>query len=127
MLVLWPKEFSIKEKISLGEISKKLTLDVLETVLQALNNKKIQKHDVQAILLDIVKGKPVNEAVKLEKQSNEELEKLENEIIKVIKEKPGLSINAYMGLIMAKFKGKIHCIFGNINISNYLSSPILMG
>ncbi|MBI2628896.1 Glu-tRNA(Gln) amidotransferase subunit GatE [Candidatus Pacearchaeota archaeon] len=107
MLVLWPKEISIKEKISLDEINKKLTLDVLETILQALNNKKIQKHDIQNILLDIVKSKSVSEAIKLEKQSNEELEKLENEIKRVIKEKPGLNINAYMGLIMAKFKGKV--------------------
>ncbi|MBS3092518.1 Glu-tRNA(Gln) amidotransferase subunit GatE [Candidatus Pacearchaeota archaeon] len=104
MLVLWPKEISIKEKISLDEINKKLTLDVLEIILQAINNKKIQKYDVQAVLLDIVKGKSVNEAIKLEKQSNEDLEK---EIIKIIKEKPGLNINAYMGLIMARFKGKV--------------------
>ncbi len=104
MLVLWPKEISAKEKISLDEINKKLTLDILETILQAINNKKIQKYDVQAVLLDIVKGKTISEAIKLEKQNDEELE---NEIIKIIKEKPGLNINAYMGLIMARFKGKV--------------------
>ncbi len=27
--------------------------------------------------------------------------------MKLIKEKPGLSVNAYMGLIMKEFKGKI--------------------
>jgi len=33
---------------------------------------------------------------------------LEEEILKIIKDKPGLSINAYMGLVMKKFKGKVN-------------------
>lgn len=105
MLVLWPKEFSVKEKISLNEIYNKLTLDILETILQALNNKKIQKQDIQNILLDVIKGKSIGEAIEIEKHDIKELEK---EIVKIIKEKPGLTINGYMGLIMAKFKGKIN-------------------
>ena len=32
---------------------------------------------------------------------------LEKEIKKILDQKPGLSISAYMGLVMAKFKGKI--------------------
>ena len=37
----------------------------------------------------------------------EDLHGMEGEIMKLIKEKPGLSVNAYMGLIMKEFKGKI--------------------
>ena len=35
------------------------------------------------------------------------MDKIEEEIMKIIKKKPGLSQNAYMGLIMKEFKGKI--------------------
>ena len=35
------------------------------------------------------------------------LDELEEEIAKIIKSKPGLTAKAYMGLVMAKFKGKI--------------------
>jgi Asp-tRNA(Asn)/Glu-tRNA(Gln) amidotransferase B subunit len=31
---------------------------------------------------------------------------IEEDIINIIKEKPGLSIGAYMGLLMKKYKGK---------------------
>jgi glutamyl-tRNA(Gln) amidotransferase subunit E len=37
----------------------------------------------------------------------EDSDKIEEKIIKLIKEKPGLSEKAYMGLIMGEFKGKI--------------------
>ena len=30
------------------------------------------------------------------------------EILKIIKSKPGLNVNAYMGLVMAEMKGKIN-------------------
>jgi Glu-tRNA(Gln) amidotransferase subunit E-like FAD-binding protein len=34
-------------------------------------------------------------------------EDLEKEIKKIIKEKPGLNASAYMGLLMAKYRGKV--------------------
>ena len=104
MLVLWPKEFAVKEKISINKIMGKLSLDVLEHVLLALNKKQIEKHDVQDILLDVVKGKTVEEAIKIEKVNLHEIEEF---VIKLVNEKPGLSIGGYMGLIMGKFKGKV--------------------
>src|SRR3989344_294932 len=104
MLVLWPKEFAVKEKISINKVMEKLSLDVLEHVLSALNKKQIEKHNIQDILLDVVKGKSVEEAIKIEKTSLHEIEEF---VIKLVKEKPGLSVGGYMGLIMARFKGKI--------------------
>ncbi|MFA6022877.1 MAG: Glu-tRNA(Gln) amidotransferase subunit GatE [Candidatus Pacearchaeota archaeon] len=104
MLILWPKELSIKEKMPIEKINEKLTLDVLESILNLINSKKIEKQDVQNILLKIIQGVSVDKALSVEKTDSNELEQ---EIIKLIKEKPGLSMNAYMGLIMAKFKGKV--------------------
>ena len=43
----------------------------------------------------------------LEKIEKADAGEIESEIAKIVKEKPGLSIGAYMGLIMQKFKGRI--------------------
>ena len=52
----------------------------------------------------IAKGKHFDQAIKLEKAESSDVE---SEIAKIVNEKPGLSIGGYMGLIMAKFKGKV--------------------
>ena len=104
MLVLWPKEFATKEKISINKINERLNLDVLEDVLNYLNKNIIHKYDIQEILYEIAQGKNLQEIIKRDKIS---LDKIEEFVIKLIKEKPGLSIGAYMGEVMAKFKGKI--------------------
>jgi len=59
---------------------------------------------VQDVLFDIANGKKLEDAMKI---NNINLDELENFIAILIKEKPGLSIGGYMGLIMQKFKGKI--------------------
>jgi Glu-tRNA(Gln) amidotransferase subunit E-like FAD-binding protein len=102
MLVLWKKEISSHEKISEKKIEEKLTLDVLESIINLIRDKKIDESQAKKIMLDIVKGKEINESLRVEKISN-----LEDEILKIVKEKPGLNVNAYMGLVMAKFKGKV--------------------
>jgi Glu-tRNA(Gln) amidotransferase subunit E-like FAD-binding protein len=53
-------------------------------------------------MTEIVQGKKVTEAVKRERVEN-----LEEQVLKIVKDKPGLSINAYMGLVMKEFKGKV--------------------
>ena len=58
---------------------------------------------MKAILSDIAMGKKIDE-IKIEKTENKEIEAF---IESIIKEKPNLSANAYMGLVMQKFKGKI--------------------
>ena len=104
MLVLWPKEFAKKEKLSLDKINEKLNIDVLEEVLKYLNKNIIQKHDIQDILYEIVQGKNFQEVIKRDKIS---LDKVEEFVIKLIKQKSGLTIGAYMGLVMKEFKGMI--------------------
>ena len=102
MLTLWQKEISSKNKISEAELEKKLTLDILETILQALEKGKVAEPDVKQIIEEIAKGSSIEKALQKEK-----IENVEEEILRIIKEKPGLNENAYMGLVMAKFKGKI--------------------
>jgi len=100
MLVLWPSEIASREGIK--NIEKKLSLDIIESILQAVKQGKISESDVKQIMIEIVKGKSIEEALQKEPSEN-----LEEEILKLIKEKPGLSINAYMGLVMSRLKGKI--------------------
>jgi len=76
----------------------------LEKILEALKQNQIQSGDVKSVMESISKGTPIDEALKIEKVSTDEVEE---EIRKIIKSKPGLRANAYMGLVMAKFKGKL--------------------
>ena len=50
---------------------------------------------------EIAKGKSFEQAIKIEKIDKSEIEQ---EIAKIVHEKPRLSIGAYMGLIMCKVK-----------------------
>ena len=73
-------------------------------VLNLLIKGKIKEEHVKDVLERIVDGKNLDEAVKFEKI---DLDEVEEKIMKIIKEKPGLNENAYMGLVMKEFKGKI--------------------
>lgn len=103
-LILFPKEIAKKENKSLEEIEKILDKDTLAYVLEAVYKEKIQKKDVKLVLGKVVSGISVKEAVKLEKK---DFADVEEKIMKIIKDKPGLSPNAYMGLVMKEFRGSI--------------------
>jgi len=107
LLVLLPKEISSHEKLSLEQVNKKLSLDIIETIFQAIIKNQIPESSAKSIMLDIVKGGDIINILKsTEKQSSSHTD-LEPQIQLIIKEKPGLSLNAYMGLVMQKFKGKV--------------------
>ena len=72
--------------------------------MEKIKNKKLEKRDVKSVLLKILEGVSFSEAIKVEKISDDEIEE---EIRKIVKEKPGLRPNAYMGLVMKKFVGKL--------------------
>ena len=103
-LLIFPKEIARREKISLTKVEKILNKDVLSSVLENLKKRKISENQIKQVLENIVKGKSYKEALKIKK---EDLHGIEQKIERLIKEKPGLSLNAYMGLIMKEFKGKI--------------------
>ena len=100
VLTLFRKEVSIKNTISIERVEEILNQDILEGILQEVD-KKISENDVRTVMQRIVEGKSLKEAMQ---KSNINLKE---EISKIIKEKPGLSANAYMGLVMAKFKGQV--------------------
>lgn len=104
MIVLFPKEISSKTGKSLEEIEEGV-IEYYSDILRLLNKKKISEGDVKEILINLVKGKSFEESIKMEKADTSEIE---GEVLKIIKEKPGLNANAYMGLVMGKFKEKIN-------------------
>ncbi|MDO8516934.1 MAG: Glu-tRNA(Gln) amidotransferase subunit GatE [Nanoarchaeota archaeon] len=100
MLIVFPKEIAVKDKKNINEIEKLLNQDILEAVLNEIN-KTISENDVKIVLQKISEGKKLKDALTKEKID------ISSEIEKLIKEKPGLSMNGYMGLVMAKFKGQV--------------------
>ncbi|MCK4647744.1 Glu-tRNA(Gln) amidotransferase subunit GatE [Candidatus Pacearchaeota archaeon] len=103
VLLIFPKEIATKEKLSLGEINR-FVEDEIPNILKFVNEGKLLEGQIKDVFLELVKGKSLEEAVKIEKV---DINEIEEKITKIIKEKPGLSVNAYMGLVMKEFRGKI--------------------
>jgi Glu-tRNA(Gln) amidotransferase subunit E-like FAD-binding protein len=82
-----------------------LDMDIIESIVYAVDNGKLDRLDVRQVMQDIVNGKSLEEALIIEKA---DIGDVESEIVKLVKEKPGLSVGGYMGLIMQKFKGKVN-------------------
>ena len=100
-ILLFPKEIAAKEKKPMEEIEKILNKDILGNVLEDVKKGKVHESEVKMVLSGIVRGE------EQEEKGKENAEDLEERIKKIIKEKPGLSPNAYMGLVMKEFHGKI--------------------
>ncbi|MFH1317330.1 MAG: Glu-tRNA(Gln) amidotransferase subunit GatE [Candidatus Woesearchaeota archaeon] len=98
-LIEIPKE--IKSRLNL-DISK-LTDNDYNEVLDLLNKNQISKGNILDILEKKIKGEKIN-LKQFEKADESEVE---SEIKKIIKEKPDLSVGAYMGLLMKKYHGKV--------------------
>ncbi len=99
ILINTPKE--IKTRFDLD--SSKLTKEDFDFVLGLLANGKIAKEAVIDILIKRVK----KENIDISKFESVAEDQLEDEIKKIIKEKPGLTTGAYMGIVMAKYRGKV--------------------
>ena len=102
LLLILPKDLAVRYDIEAPE--EVFSMDVLETILEAVAKKKISERDVKAVMVKIAAGKGIDEALKVEKI---DLSEVEAEAARIVKAKPGLSMGAYMGLIMDKFKGKV--------------------
>ncbi len=103
ILLTYPKEIASKLGKSFKEIEE-IVSDYYGDILRALNKKKISPGDVKGIILKLAEGVEFKDAIKIEKVDRG---LIEEKIMKIIKEKPGLNANAYMGLVMKEFKGKI--------------------
>lgn len=103
MLILWRGEIARHKGKKVEEIEKRLNTDLFEDILLALKKKKIEENDVKRIMREVVGGKTLEKAMEKE----EIAEDIGEEVVKLLKEKPGLSEKAYMGLLMQKYKGKV--------------------
>lgn len=99
MVTLWRNEFASKLKKNFNEIKEILNENILEQVLEALKFGKISEGDVKGVLWKVVSGNSIEEAMKIERISDD---KLEEGISKIVKENSGLREGAYMGLIISK-------------------------
>jgi glutamyl-tRNA(Gln) amidotransferase subunit E len=115
VLFLIPREIASHENIS--DIDSVLSLDVIESVINAVSKGELVREDIKHVLTEIAKGKSFNDAINLEKI---DISEIEGEIVRLVKEKPGLTIPGYMGLIMQKFKGKISGKDANIILNRLL-------
>ncbi len=104
ILLLFPKEIASHEKSPFSKINKILNKDILIFVLEALKNKTISESQIKDVLERIVRGEKLEDSILFEKEDSSVVEE---KIMKIIKDKPGLSEKAYMGLVMKEFKGKI--------------------
>lgn len=104
MVALWPQEFASKLKKKTEDVKKLLNEKNLEDVLENLKSGKISEGDVKGILLRVASGEKLESALKVEKMSDDELER---EISEIVKGKKGLGANAYMGLVIQKIGASV--------------------
>lgn len=103
MILIWPKDIASRTGKSLKTVEKKLE-DNYGSILNMVVARKISESQVKDVMNAVVEGKSLKEASKVKKV---DLGNIEEKIMKIIKDKPGLSENAYMGLVMKEFKGGI--------------------
>ena len=103
VLLIFPKEIAAKEKLKLEKINKSVE-DEIPNILNLVKEGRVLENQIKDVLLKLVKGKTLKEAVKFE---TVDVNEIEEKIIKMLNEKPGLSEKAYMGLIMKEMQGKI--------------------
>jgi len=99
IMISVPKD--IKTRLQLD--ASKITDADFNLILENLNSNKINKEAAAELLADICRGKKMD----INKFKTVSEEGLEKDIKEIVKQKPGLSIGAYMGLIMEKHRGKV--------------------
>jgi glutamyl-tRNA(Gln) amidotransferase subunit E len=103
-ILTFPKDIAKRDKKTLEEVEGILSRDVIQIGLEKVRDKKLTEDQLKQFLERIVRGENVKDAIKFEKV---DLGEIEEKIRKIIKSKPGLAPNAYMGLVMKEMKGKI--------------------
>jgi Glu-tRNA(Gln) amidotransferase subunit E-like FAD-binding protein len=105
ILLVFPKEIASHEKKSDEEIEIMLNKDVITFIVEKLKDKKISKEQIKSVMERIVHGENIEKAVEFKKQ---DMDSIEEKIMKIISNKPGLSANAYMGVVMQEMRGKVN-------------------
>ncbi|HKL24381.1 MAG TPA: Glu-tRNA(Gln) amidotransferase subunit GatE [Candidatus Nanoarchaeia archaeon] len=105
MILVFPQEIASKTNQPIDKIKEKIS-DSFDNILEEIQKGNIQERDIKTVLENLVSGKKYKDAIKIEKLDTDEIEE---KISKIIKEKPGLNPNAYMGLVMkdSSLRGKV--------------------
>jgi Glu-tRNA(Gln) amidotransferase subunit E-like FAD-binding protein len=103
MILLFPKEIASKTGKKLEKVEEILQ-EYYDDILIKIKKKKITEGEIKEIMIKLVNGENFEDILNAEKVDNSEIEE---KILKIIKGKPGLNANAYMGLVMGEMKGKI--------------------
>ncbi len=104
VMLIFTKEIASKEKLSEDISENRLGQEVLVEILKLVDQKKLAEDNVKEVMIRLARGENFENSIKVEKIDFNEVEEF---VIKTIKEKPGLNANAYMGLVMKEFKGKV--------------------
>jgi Glu-tRNA(Gln) amidotransferase subunit E-like FAD-binding protein len=104
VVTLWRNEIATKQSKSADEVKGVLSERVLERIIERVAKGTLSPADVKTVMMRVAEGQDIEKASKIEKVDDNELEA---EVRAIVKEKPGLRPNAYMGMVMAKLKGKV--------------------
>ncbi len=104
LVTLWRQETATKLKKSFYEIAKVIDERTLEHLLELVKEGKLEKGQLKGVFSDLMMDILLEDAVKKEKVDDN---KLEAEIRDIVKKKPGLTVNAYMGMIIQKLGKEI--------------------
>ncbi len=104
VLLVYPREIAAKNNLKAEEFDEKLNGDVLSEILENVRRKKISGNEIKHVMNMVAMGQSLNDILSAEKT---DLNAVEDKIKRIIREKPGLTEHAYMGIIMAEFKGKV--------------------
>lgn len=103
VLLMYTKEIEAKSKISSEKTEEMFSKDVLAEILENVKKGKIAESEAKDVMARIASGESLGKALAHEKQDTDVIESL---IIRILKEKPGLSLNAYMGMALKELQGK---------------------
>ncbi|MDP3917254.1 MAG: Glu-tRNA(Gln) amidotransferase subunit GatE [Nanoarchaeota archaeon] len=98
-LIEIPKEISSRFKLDTNKIHRKH----YDLVFDALTKNKIDESAILEILTQAARGNEIN----LNKYKKIETSEIESEIVKLVKSNKNLSLNALMGMVMSKYRGKL--------------------
>ncbi len=104
MLTIWRNELASKLNKDVSEIENVINTDVLEEILKGIKKGKINENNVRNIFNKLMEGLSLIEILEQKEAISDDIEE---KIINLIKSKPGLSANAYMGLVMKELHGKV--------------------
>jgi len=104
MILLFPKEISSKTGKKLEEVESVLS-EYYGDILKNIKKKKISEGEVKELMIKLINGENFDKTINTERA---DVSDIEEKIFNIIKSKPGLNANAYMGLVMAELRGKIN-------------------